>query len=424
MNLLKIPGTLEIFHKIYGNNSEIIDIQNLRYQKLINLFTDNFFRTEIFLFSSPGRIEIGGNHTDHNAGKVLAAAINLDSIAAVSKTKSNIITVYSEGYPEKFIVKLDNLKPVREEKATTAALIRGIAARFKQLGLSIGGFNAVVSSEVLPGSGLSSSASIEVLFGTILNYLFNDGKISPVIIANICQYAENVYFGKPCGLMDQLTSAVGGIISIDFADSGKPVVKKVNFDFNSSFYKILVVDTGGNHADLTDDYASIPEEMKSIAKYFGKNVLRELDITQVLNKAPDLRNNVGDRALLRSLHFYADTDRVTNQVKVLQQGDLSAFLNYINESGSSSWKMLQNCYTTKNIREQGISLALAVSENFFVSRKIQGACRVHGGGFAGTILVFLPDQDIKKYVDLMEKLFGKNSVHILRIRSIGAVLLN
>lgn len=295
-----------------------------------------------------------------------------------------------------------------------------MAARFKELGYNIGGFNSYISSDVLGGSGLSSSASIEVLLGTIINYLFNDGQIDVKLLAKIGQYAENVYFGKPSGLMDQMACAVGGFVTIDFKDSENPIVRKVDFDFESQDYSLLVVDTGGNHADLTEDYASIPTEMKAIAKALGGQVCRDITMDEVIENMPRLRKEVNDRAVLRAMHFLNEDHRVTQQVKALEEGNFKEFLCLINDSGNSSWKWLQNCFTTHNPLEQGITLALALTEDF-IHKNGEGACRVHGGGFAGTIQVFLPKEKVEAYVNEIEPIFGEGSVSVLNIRPYGAI---
>lgn len=349
--------------------------------------------------------------------------MNLDSVAAAAATGDGQVTMYSAGYSRPFKVNLDDLEVHEEEKGTTTALIRGIAARLKKLNWRIGGFNAVISSRVLPGSGLSSSASIEVLIGTIFNRLFNENRISGETMALAGQYAENVYFGKPCGLMDQLTCAVGGVVAIDFANAAHPDFKRVSFDFAAQRYKVLVVDTGGSHADLTDEYAAIPDEMKSVAQFFKRDVLRRVKKEEVVANLSHLRTKTGDRALLRSLHFFAENDRVDRQVKALQQKNFVGFLDLVRESGNSSWKWLQNCYTGKTPQEQGITLALALTEDFLQMNGIVGACRVHGGGFAGTILVFMPENSVQSYVGFIEEVFGENSALSLNIRSTGTMSL-
>ncbi len=412
-----------IFFKIYGETKSVNERQKQRYSRLLDNFRKQFTQEDIHIFSTPGRTEIGGNHTDHNLGRVLAASVNLDSVAAVALNDSNSVKLYSEGYDQPFIVDLENLGINSAEMGTTSALIRGIAARFKELNHNFGGFDAYCKSDVLPGSGLSSSASIEVLIGTIFNFMFNQGQISPQIIAIIGQYAENEYFGKPCGLMDQMACAVGGIVSIDFEDPLTPQVTKVNFDFSAHDYHLLVVDTGGSHADLTDEYALIPEEMKSVAKLFDLEYCRELSSDIFFSKIKELRIKVGDRAILRVLHFLGDNDRVVDQVNALEKGDFKQFLSLVNESGNSSFKWLQNVHSEKNTREQGVSLALALTEKY-ISEIKEGATRVHGGGFAGTIQAFLPGDAVTGYVNLIENVFGQGKVLVLNIRPHGTVYLN
>jgi len=416
----------DLFSKLYGQDPQIVEKQVHRYIQATVRFCELFPRydnQELYVFSTPGRTEIGGNHTDHNAGRVLAAGVSLDAIAVVTGSSDNVITVYSEGYPEPFTVRLDNLSPVKEEEGTTNALIRGIASRIKELGYKIGGFNAYITSDVLGGSGLSSSACIEVLLGNIINHLYNEGKIDGILLARIGQYAENVYFNKPCGLMDQIACAIGGFVTIDFKDSGNPLVKKIDFDFLSQNYSLLVVNTGGNHADLTDDYAAVPAEMKSVANALGKTVCREISMDELIENIPWLRDKVGDRAILRAMHFLGDDQRVVHQVEALEKGDFNEFLKLVNQSGNSSWKLLQNCFTTKNPQEQGITLALGLTEEF-LKKTGKGACRVHGGGFAGTILVFMPNELLKEYIALIEKVFGSDAVTVLSIRSYGTLCIN
>ena len=417
--------TRELFAQLYGNDENTIDAQIVRYNTLIQKYY-SFFpndKGDIQLFSTSGRTEVGGNHTDHNAGRVLAAAVSFDTIAAVIKNDSDTITVYSEGFPGSFLVTLGNLEPVVDEQETTTALIRGITARFHALGYKIGGFNAYISSAVLKGSGLSSSASIEVLIGTILNTLYNDDSIDPPQLAMIGQYSENVYFNKPCGLMDQMACAVGGFVTIDFKDNSNPIVKKVDFDMAAQGYRLLVVDTGGNHADLTQDYADVPKEMKSVAEALGKKVCRELTLDEVLANIPMLREKTGDRAILRAMHFFADDKRVVQQVAALEEDRFQDFLRLVTESGSSSWRWLQNCYTNRNPNEQGVTLALAVTEKFILE-KGEGACRVHGGGFAGTIQAYIPETYLKEYLTLMEGIFSHKAVAVLNIRPFGTLHVN
>lgn len=420
INLSAVDSEISL-QKLYGNE-EMLAYQRNRYRKLSKDFEKIFRTRPAAYFSSPGRTEISGNHTDHNHGKVIAASINLDSIAAAVPNNKNEVVLYSERYAEPFVVNLNNTKPVEEEQSSTNALIRGIAAGLQNKGYGIGGFNAFISSNVMIGSGLSSSASIEVLIGTIFNHFYNDGKVSSEEIAIIGQYAENNYFGKPCGLMDQVACATGGIVEIDFFNPQKPIIKKINFDFLSTGYKLIVVDTEVNHADLTEDYSAIPLEMKQVAKYFNKEYCSELSIEELLSEIKSLRKKVSDRAILRSIHFLEENKRVDKQVEALNKNNFNDFLKLVNESGNSSYKYLQNIYSPNNIEEQGVSLALALSD-IFIKENGKGACRVHGGGFAGTIQAFLPEELINDYKTFITKVFKEDSVKVLSIRHYGAVCL-
>ncbi|MFO7447989.1 MAG: galactokinase family protein [Ignavibacteriaceae bacterium] len=409
-----------LLSKLYNND---LDEQVPRYSGLIKEFVEKFGREDYQLFSSPGRTEIGGNHTDHNHGKVIAASINLDSIAVASPRKKNEVILYSEGYKDAFVVNLDTSGPVKEEKLTTSALIRGVAAGFKKYGYKTGGFEACITSNVLVGSGLSSSASIEVLIGTIFNFFYNEGKVPADQIAIIGQYSENNYFGKPCGLMDQVACATGGIITIDFYDPQNPVIKKINFDFLETRYRLIVVNTEGNHADLTEDYAAIPNEMKKVAEFFGKKYCADVSEGELLSNIKELRKRTGDRAILRAIHFIEENKRVIKQVEYLNKNLFNKFISLVNESGNSSYKYLQNIFSPNSYSEQGVSLGLVLSD-IFIKRKGRGACRVHGGGFAGTIQLFLPEELIAEYTDFIADLFNRNSVKVLLIRDQGAVCLN
>ncbi|MFZ4560358.1 MAG: galactokinase [Saprospiraceae bacterium] len=373
--------------------------------------------TPIFI-SVPGRTEIGGNHTDHNQGRVLAASIHLDALACAAPSGDDRVILVSEGYPTPFEVALDDLQPREAEKGTTTALIRGVAARLQAMGHRIGGFRAYVSSEVLPGSGLSSSASIEVLLGALFNYFFNQNEIPAEELAVVGQFAENHFFGKPCGLMDQTACAVGGIIAIDFEDPQQANISRIDFDFAQTGYRLLIVDTGANHADLTADYAAVPAEMKAVAAFLGQPYLRKVRWAELLPHLPELRREVGDRAILRALHFLEENERVVQQIHALQTGDFPAFLALVRESGSSSARWLQNSFAPHQVREQGVSLGIALSEHYL--KKVgEGACRVHGGGFAGTIQAFLPADAVPGYVDLLDSAFGKGSTQVLHIRNQG-----
>jgi galactokinase len=404
---------------LYNSDREKIAEQVVRFNNLSNTFVKIFNLSPTNYFSTPGRTEISGNHTDHNLGKVIAASINLDSIACVTQNDS-IVEIYSEGYENHFVVKLDSLNVISSEVGTTNSLIRGIASRFVQLGYNIGGFKACVTSDILQGSGLSSSASIEVLIGTIFNHLYNEGKITPEEIAKVGQYAENIYFKKPCGLMDQMACAIGGIISIDFSDPDNPAVDKLDFEFQSTNYKLVVVDTEGSHSNLIGDYAAIPFEMKQVANYFGKEYCSEISFEELLFKVKSLREEVSDRAILRALHFLEENKRVDQQKDALKKNNFDKFLQLVNESGNSSFKYLQNIFSPKEIERQEVSLALALSD-IFIKQNGKGACRVHGGGFAGTIQLFLPNDLIEDYKKFITKVFSNNSVKVLSIRNFGSV---
>ncbi len=404
---------------LYGNNKKIVDYQRERYNKLHTNFKEAFGEQQVKYFSSPGRTEISGNHTDHNGGIVIAASINLDSIACAAESDSGI-EIYSDGFDKPFVVDSNNLEPIENEAGTTSAIIRGIASGLIKKGLHIGGFKAFITSDVLIGSGLSSSASIEVLIGTIFNYLYNEGKIPPEEIAKIGQYSENEFFKKPCGLMDQVACAVGGIVSIDFKDKNKPLVNKIDFDFDKEGYSLLFVHTGGSHINLTDDYAAIPKEMKSIASAFGKEVCREIKFDDFLANINEIRGKVSDRAILRTYHFLRENERVNKQVEALRKNDFNSFLELVNDSGNSSFKWLQNIYSGNDVSYQPVSLALAMTENF-INELGEGACRIHGGGFEGTIQVFLPSSWADSFEKYITNIFNDYSVLNLTIRQAGAV---
>jgi len=404
---------------LYGNDEEVVRHQKERYSKLSSDFKKHFGDAEVKYFSSPGRTEISGNHTDHNNGIVIAASINLDSIACVAEC-SNCIEIYSDGFKDPFYVGINNLNPVEDEAGSTVSLIRGIAAGLSERGYKIGGFKACITSDVLIGSGLSSSASIEVLIGTIFNHLYNNGKISAQEIALIGQYAENKFFKKPCGLMDQMACATGGIISIDFKDKDKPVVNKIHFDFNKEGYSLLVVHTGGSHLELTGDYSAIPEEMKSVAEASGKEVCRDIEYEDFIANINKIHGKVSDRAILRAYHFFNENRRVIKQVEALGKNDFREFLKLVNESGTSSFKWLQNIYSGSDVSYQPVSLALAMAENF-IQELGEGACRIHGGGFEGTILVLLPSSAANDFTKYISGIFKNFSVLDLTIRQAGAV---
>ena len=370
-----------------------------------------------YFFSAPGRTEISGNHTDHQHGCVLAAAVNLQTVAKVTLLDAPVIQIQSEGYPYIQIC-LDDLKMHPEEKNTTNALVRGIAAAFVERGAKLRGFRAEVTSNVLPGSGLSSSAAFEVLMGTIINTLFFDKKLTPVQIAQIGQWAENVYFGKPCGLMDQMASSVGGMVFIDFADPENPVVEKLNFDFAGAGHALCIIDCGADHANLTGEYAAIPKELKQLCALFGKAVLREIPEGEFFAKLPQIRGKVADRALLRAVHFYQENKRVHRQVETLKNGDFATFLQLVRESGRSSWMYLQNITPAGAVEHQDMALALTMCEELL---KGKGAFRVHGGGFAGTVQAFVPLEMLQSFCDGMNAVFGKDACHVLSICPQGGV---
>lgn len=382
----------------------------------VKLFGDN---ENIELFSAPGRTEVGGNHTDHNHGKVLAASVDLDTVAAAVKRNDSVIVEKSFNF-DALEVDISDLNIHTEEFGKSSGLIRGMCAGFVEYGYKIGGFNAASMSRVLSGSGLSSSAAYEVLIGTILNHLYNDGKVSAVDIAKIAQFAENKYFGKPCGLMDQMASSVGSFITIDFKDPSEPIIKKVNFDFASCGHALCIIDTGGDHADLTDDYAAVRGEMEQAAEVFGKNVLRDVDETEFMRNISLVREKVNDRAVLRAMHFYAENKRAEAEVKALESGDFDAFKELVTESGRSSYMYNQNVFTTKDVAHQGVSLALAMCEYLL---KGKGAWRVHGGGFAGTVQAFVPVDMLDDFCEKIEEVFSKGSCHVLSIRPFGGIKL-
>ena len=368
-------------------------------------------------FSAPGRTEIGGNHTDHQRGRVLAAAVNLDTVAAVRENGTDMIRILSAGYP-RCEINVKELTPQEQEINSTPALIRGVAARFVQLGCEVKGFDAYCESTVLPGSGLSSSAAYEVLIGTIINHLFFDGRVSQAEVAQIGQYAENVFFGKPCGLMDQTASAVGNLVTIDFFDKDHPEIKPVAFDFSSCGHALCIVDSGADHADLTDEYAAIPGEIKNVAAHFGKDVLTQIEEKEFFAAIPALREKCGDRAVLRAVHFYQENARVPKQVAALERGDFDTFLKLVKESGYSSYMYLQNVIPAGYKAHQDVALALAMCEHFLAGK---GAYRVHGGGFAGTVQAFVPFEILDAFCAGVDGVLGAGACHVLSIRPQGGV---
>ena len=406
------------FAYIYGEGA--VDAQKARYAAAIDAFAALYGTDrEAALYSVAGRSELSGNHTDHNHGCVVAASIDLDIIAVASPNTENIIRVKSEGFDED-VVDINTFTAPRETPmGRSDELIAGMVSGFRKDGYAVGGFDAYTTSNVLKGSGISSSAAFEDMIGNIPNYTYNDGKIDNVEIAKLAQYAENKFFGKPCGLMDQVACAVGGIVAIDFNDPATPIIEKVDFDISAAGYNLCITNTGGNHADLTDDYASVPAEMKAIASYFGKGFLRDVREEDVIASVPLLRQKFGDRAVLRALHFYAENRRVALQKAALTSGDVDTFFANVIASGRSSFCYLQNVYTTKNVSEQGLSLALCLSERLLCDKK--AAWRVHGGGFAGTIQAFVPTDFVDTYRTAMDAALGEGRCMVLRIRPVGAV---
>ena len=405
------------FKMLYGSAPEVLHTQRNRYSNAILAFQKLYpERTEVKIFSAPGRTEIGGNHTDHQHGCVLAAAVNLDVIAVVSFHDEQVIRVKSEGYPAD-TVELTDLS-VQAGEAGSASMIRGIAAKFTEMGAKIGGFDAYTTSDVLSGSGISSSAAFETLIGTIIDKYYNGSKAGAVEIAKIGQYAENVYFGKKSGLMDQMVSSVGGFVFIDFCDTEQPLIERYTFNFEDAGYCLCITDTKGSHADLTDDYVAVPKEMKDVAAYFGAEYLRTVDEEAFYAAIPQLRSTCNDRAILRAAHFFAENRRAGEEAKALSDGDMDAFLSLVRQSGDSSANLLQNLYSCRKPTEQAIPMGILVSKCVLGDR---GAVRVHGGGFAGTIQAFVPLDLADRYRSAMDDLFGAGSCHKMRSRPAGGL---
>lgn len=417
-DMINIPQ--ENFEAAYPRFNDNRDYYEGRVEKAAGMYRKTFKdNASVRIFSAPGRTEIGGNHTDHQHGCVLAAAIDMDILAAAAENGTNVIRILSEGYK---MVEIDimNLKPVKEEENTSSAIIRGVAAGLAKEGYNIKGFNMYAVSSVLKGSGLSSSAAFEVIVGTVMNGLFCGGAVDSVKIAQIGQFAENVYFGKPSGLMDQMASSVGNIVAIDFKDTDNPVVKKIDFDFSKAGYALCIIDSGADHADLTPEYAAIPKEMKEVASYFGKEVLRETDINSVLENAADIRDKFGDRAFMRAVHFFDDNERALKEAEYLQNGNFDEFLTTIRQSGYSSYMYLQNVSVCGSDREQAVAYVLCLCHAFL---KDKGAYRVHGGGFAGTVQAFVPSELVGSFKEKIEKAVGKGCCHVLSIRAMGGAEL-
>ena len=412
-----------IFKKLYGPEAARLKYHRERFTRLDNKYQKYFGEAEYHFFSSPGRVEICGNHTDHNNGRVLAASVDLDVVAIVGENSENKIAVYSDTYDKIFSVDLDDLEFKPAETLTATSLIRGITAGFQKHGYQIGGFNACVSSDILPGSGLSSSASFEVLLATIISQLFNQGILSAEKISLLCQDAENTYFGKPCGLMDQLACAFGGAVGIDFRNPRDPQVYSLDFDFNNHPYQMLLVNTGGEIEAVREDFAAIRREMHEVAESLGVDCLREVDARGFKQMLPKIRKKLGDRPVLRAIHYIEENQRVKNQISALESDNFDEFLKLVNQSGASSARWLQNLYSNHAPQKQGLNLALALTENF-IADSGRGACRVHGDGFAGTILVFILEKYLARYRAYMERVFGKKCIIPIKIRKRGALYLN
>jgi len=406
-------GGLSRYSELYSDTAAEAD----RFIEAVNSYARSFGGGDISVFSVPGRSEIIGNHTDHNGGKVMAGAITRDIIAVAAPNGDGVIRYRSEGYAEDTVRLCDVTSPKRFKKFTSSALVAGMAGGFIKEGYKVGGFNVYMTTKVLRGSGLSSSAAFEVMIGNILNHLYNGGKVDNKEIAKLAQYSENVYFGKPCGLMDQMACAVGSFVYIDFADRDNPEVEPVNFSLADSGYALCIVNTGGSHASLNGDYASVPTEMKAVAAFFGKEVLREVAYGDFCQSISELRTQCGDRAVLRAMHYFAENKRVDAQKAALLKNDLNEYLRLVKLSGDSSFKFLQNVYTNRNVEEQGISLALAVTERF------GSVCRVHGGGFAGTIQAYILTERVNDYKKTIESIFGENACNVYTIRPFGAAVV-
>lgn len=402
---------------IYGNDEEILTYQLERYNNAIQQYNDLFGTDDVEIYSAPGRTEVCGNHTDHQNGMVLAASINLDAIAIVGKSNHHTIEIKSEGYP---LLQFDfnHLDMIETEKETTTALVKGVLSKMKNEGYQIGPFKAYITSDVFSGSGLSSSAAFESLIGTIISGLFNNMSISPVEIAMIGQYAENVYFGKPCGLMDQMACSVGDFVHINFKNPERPTVNKIEFDIAEKGYSLCIVDTKGSHANLTDDYAAIPTEMKEIADFFNKEHLSEITKQDFIENLPNIYCKASDRSILRAFHFFNENERVAKAAQMLSEDNFEAFLSIIKESGTSSYQFLQNVYSNKYEQTQPVPITLAMSEYFLGNH---GVCRVHGGGFAGTIQAFVTTDFVPEYKKQIEKILGEGTCHILKIRKYGGI---
>ena len=419
MKQLETAEAKALMTALYGSAAE----ENTeRYRHVVKGFEETYGEGDILLFSSPGRTEISGNHTDHNHGKVLAGSINLDCVGAAAKNGTDTIHILSETFQQDFTIDLKDLTP-SEKKAGTVDLTKGLLQGFVEKGYEIGGFDAYITSNVISAAGVSSSASYEMLICSMLNTFFNEGKMDVVTYSHIGKYAENVYWDKASGLLDQMACAVGGLITIDFKNPEKPVVEKIDFDFGAQNHSLVIVNTGKGHADLSADYSSVPNEMKKVAEYFGKEVCAEITEEEVIANLAAVRAFAGDRSVMRALHFFEENKKVEKEVKALKENDFASFLEGITASGNSSWKWLQNVYTTADVQEQGISIALALTELFLAEKK-RGACRIHGGGFAGVIMCMLPNDLVDEYVEYIEKAIGEGNAYRMSIRPYGAVCVS
>ncbi len=420
IQMLESKESEKLMTALYGEDAVRENIE--RYQSLVRNFQKKFPEDDVMLFSAPGRTEISGNHTDHNHGKVLAGSINLDCVGAAAKNNSSKVNIISETYNQSFVIDLDDLAP-SDKKAGTIDLVKGLLKGFLEAGYEIGGFNACITSNVISAAGVSSSASFEMLLCSILNTFFNNSAMDTVAYAHIGRFSENVYWDKASGLLDQMACAVGGLITIDFKDPASPVVERIDFDFGSQNHSLIIVNTGKGHADLSADYSSVPAEMKKVAEFFGKEVCAEITEKDVIDNLQEIRDFAGDRSVLRALHFFEENKRVEAEVAALKENRFEDFLKDITESGNSSWKWLQNCFTNTSFQEQGITVALALTELFLAEKKT-GACRIHGGGFAGVIMTLLPNELVEEYVSYIEKAMGEGNAYRMSIRPYGAICFN
>ena len=421
IQMMESEGAKTLLAKLYGEDAVAGNVA--RYQELLKGYEKAFGDSgDVLLFSSPGRTEISGNHTDHNHGKVLAGSINLDCVGVAAKNSSSHVHIVSETYNQDFTIDLNHLEP-SEKKAGTVDLVKGLLKGFEESGYSVGGFNAYITSNVISAAGVSSSASFEMLLCSMLNTFFNEGRMDTVAYAHIGKYSENNYWDKASGLLDQMACAVGGLITIDFVEPSAPAVEKIDFDFGSQNHSLIIVQTGKGHADLSADYSSVPIEMKKVAQFFGKEVLSQVTEEEVIGNLSEVRRFAGDRSVLRALHFFEENKRVEAEVSALKENRFGDFLANITASGNSSWKWLQNCFTNSNYQEQGITVTLALTE-LFIAEKQNGACRVHGGGFAGVIMAMLPNELVDEYIGYIEGCTGKGSAFRMGIRPYGAICVN